>query len=163
MAKAFFSFYFEEDVFRAGQVRNMGVVEGDEPVDDQSWEKIKKSGNAAVEKWISSQMNSCDVVIVLVGSNTASRPWVKYEIEYGWNNHWPIFGVRIHALKDISGRTTTPGANPFAGIRMQSGSNTLADFVPLHAPYGADSKAVYADIKAKIPGWIKAAPSRSKS
>ncbi len=162
MSKAFFSFYFDDDVFRAGQVRNMGVIDGDQPVDDQSWEKIKRGGEPAVQKWIASQMKSCDVVIILVGANTASRPWVNYEIRYAWDNHWPIFGVRIHGLKDISGKTSAAGADPFNGIKMQN-SGTLADFVPLHTPSGLDSKDVYADIKAKIPGWIKAAPSRKKT
>jgi hypothetical protein len=38
--KAFFSFHFKNDVIRASQVRNMGVLEGNEPVSDNSWETV---------------------------------------------------------------------------------------------------------------------------
>jgi antiphage defense system Thoeris ThsB-like protein len=161
MSTAFFSFYFSDDVARAGQVRNMGVVDGDQVVDDQSWEKVKKGGDAAIETWIKNQMKGCNVVIVLVGANTASRKWVNYEIRYAWDNHWPIFGIRIHGLKDLSGMTSSAGADPFQGISMQGGG-TLSQYVPLHTPSGIDSKAVYADIKAKMSGWIKSAPKRTK-
>jgi hypothetical protein len=160
MTKAFFSFYFDDDVFRAGQVRNMGQVDSDEPIKDQDWEQIKKGKDAAVQKWIADQMKKCDVAIVLVGQNTASRPWVDYEIRYAWNNHMPIFGIRIHGLSDVRNGISNPGNNPFASVGLTTGKK-LSDFVPLHSPSGSTSKEVYADIKAKIQGWIKAAPSLS--
>ena len=81
--KAFFSFHFQNDVIRASQVRNMGVLEGNEPVSDNSWETVKKQGDAAVKKWIDNEMYGRSCVVVLVGAQTASRPWVKYEIEKG--------------------------------------------------------------------------------
>jgi hypothetical protein len=44
-------------------------------------------------------MKGCTCVIVLVGAEALSRPWVKYEIEKAWNNRLGVLGVRIHGLK----------------------------------------------------------------
>jgi Thoeris protein ThsB, TIR-like domain len=69
MARAcFFSFHFANDAWRASQVRNMGVVDGNKPVSDNDWEKVKKGGDAAIEKWIDDQMSGKSCSVVLVGS-----------------------------------------------------------------------------------------------
>jgi hypothetical protein len=40
--KVFFSFHFDKDNWRAAQVRNVGVVDGNTPVLGNDWEKLKK-------------------------------------------------------------------------------------------------------------------------
>lgn len=50
--RAFYSFHYDQDSWRASQVRNMGVVEGNRPVMDNDWEQIKRGGDKAVQKWI---------------------------------------------------------------------------------------------------------------
>jgi hypothetical protein len=161
MARAFFSFYFADDVFRAGQVRNMGVVEGDQVVGDHDWEEVKKGGDKAIEQWIVKQMGKCGVAVVLVGANTYTRKWVNYEIAYAWDNYKPLMGIRIHRLKGIDGNTSTAGPNPFEKTSLSGGSK-LSEHVPLHEPSGATSKDVYENIKTNIEKWIKAAPSRKR-
>jgi len=42
----------KEDSWRASKVRNMGAIEGNSPVTDNDWEKVKKGGDKAIEKWI---------------------------------------------------------------------------------------------------------------
>jgi len=37
--RVFFSFHYAKDSWRAGQVRNMGVLEGTPPVSTNEWEK----------------------------------------------------------------------------------------------------------------------------
>ena len=46
-------------------------------------------------------MRSC--VVVLIGSETASRKWVQYEIEQGWKRGKGVVGIYIHNLKDRFG------------------------------------------------------------
>lgn len=53
--RVFFSFHFAKDAWRAAQVRNMGVVEGNKPLSDNEWEKVKKGGEQAIKKWINEQ------------------------------------------------------------------------------------------------------------
>jgi len=80
----FYSFHYDNDVFRVQQVRNMGAVHGNEPVSPNDWEQVKRRGEAAVERWIDESLKYKRCFIVLVGSETASRKWVKHEIKRAW-------------------------------------------------------------------------------
>ena len=71
---------------RVHQIRNMGVIEGNTPVSPNDWETVKRVGDDAVKKWIDDNMKYKDCVVVLIGSDTASRKWVKYEICKAWND-----------------------------------------------------------------------------
>ena len=41
---------------RVQQIRNIGVIEGNEPVSPNKWEEIKRKGDAAIEDWIDENM-----------------------------------------------------------------------------------------------------------
>jgi hypothetical protein len=47
------------------------------------WEEVKRKGSASIEKWIDDQMHGKTCVVVLVGAETANRPWVIHEISKG--------------------------------------------------------------------------------
>ncbi|BBQ52851.1 hypothetical protein WP2S18C03_19320 [Aeromonas veronii] len=49
--KVFYSFHFDNDVMRVQQIRNMGQLEGDEPVSANTWEEIKRT-EQGVKNWI---------------------------------------------------------------------------------------------------------------
>lgn len=49
--QVFYSFCFDDDVMRVQQIRNMGVVDGDEPVSPNEWEQLQKK-DGGVEKRI---------------------------------------------------------------------------------------------------------------
>lgn len=115
---AFFSFHYANDVFRAAQVRRMGVIQGNRIAHDNKWEEITKGGDPAIKRWIDDEMVGKSVVVVLIGAETAGRPWIEYEIEKGWNDGKGVMGVRIHDLKDIRGSTSLEGRNPFDGITV---------------------------------------------
>jgi hypothetical protein len=157
MAKAvFYSFHYERDAWRIQQVINMGALEGQPILNAQEWEEIKRRGSAAIEKWIDEQMAYKSAVVVLVGAETAERPWVKYEIEFAWERKKPLVGIRINGLADVSGKTDPVGANPFAEVVLPGGG-TAGDYVPLHMPSGSDSQAVYASIKQNLTTWVDGA------
>jgi len=54
--KCFYSFHYKPDNARASQVRNIGVIEGNQPASDNDWESVTKGGDDAIKKWIASQM-----------------------------------------------------------------------------------------------------------
>ena len=81
----FYSFHYSRDAWRVQQVVNMGALEGQPILNSQEWESIKRQGDRAIEKWIADKMKHKEAV-VLVGSETASRRWVKYEITKAWND-----------------------------------------------------------------------------
>lgn len=92
MAKrqVFYSFHFDNDVMRVQQIRNMGIVEGDQPVAANEWEQLQRR-TGGVEKWIDDNMRYRSCVIVLIGEDTYRRPWVKYEIEKAWKEKKGLF------------------------------------------------------------------------
>lgn len=114
--RVFFSFHYERDIWRAGQVRNSWVTKADRESagfwDAASWEEVKKKGRDAVERWISTQLTGTSVTVVLIGAETSTREYVGYEIKRSVDIGNGLLGVYIHNLKDTNGRTDTRGANP---------------------------------------------------
>ena len=154
--RAFYSFHYKEDNWRASQVRNMGVIDGNRPVSDYDWEKIKRGGDEAIKKWINDQMKGKSVVIVLIGSKTAGRKWIKYEIERGWELGKGVLGIYIHNLKDKKCKQSTKGRNPFDDVTLD-GKKKLSEIVKAHDPPFSKSKDVYDYIKSKLENWIEEA------
>lgn len=156
----FTSFHFDRDYWRVQQVRNMGAIEGQQIITPQAWEDVKRKGKAAIEKWIDDQMKGKSAVVVLVGKETGSRDWVKYEIEKAWNDKRPLVGVRINGLKNKDGYTDAQGSNLFSNIKTTAGV-ALSSYVTLHTPTGADSQAVYQNINDNLTTWVANAYNRS--
>lgn len=149
----FYSFHFANDVMRVQQIRSIGALEQNEPVSKNDWETVKKSGDAAIRKWIDENMNYRSCVVVLVGTDTAQRPWVKYEIEKAWNDRKGLFGVHIHNLKCPVNGKCTKGANPFDQFTFKSGEK-LSTIVKCYDPSASDA---YGDIAKNLESWVEAA------
>ena len=74
--RAFYSFHYKPDNWRAAKVRNIGVVEGNEPVTDNDWEQVKKGGSTAIQDWIDGQLKGKSCTIVLIGEKNC---WQKMD------------------------------------------------------------------------------------
>lgn len=157
--KVFFSFCFDDDHWRASQIRTMGALEGNVPCSDNDWEAVKRGGEPAIKRWIAGQLNGKSCAVVLVGARTANRPWVIHEIEEAWNAGKGVVGIRIHNLKDRDSNHATPGPNPFDKLTLKQGNGTkrLSSLVKLYDPNGWASTDVYAQIKANIADWVEEA------
>lgn len=155
----FYSFHYDKDHWRVQQVMKMGALEGQAILNSQEWESVKRQGDAAIKKWIQDQMAYKSAVVVLVGAETADRPWVRHEIAYAWDNRKPLVGVRIHGLANNKGYTAAQGTNPFSTVTLKGGG-TVGDYVPLYTPSGHNSQAVYADIQSKMTTWVDSAYKR---
>ncbi|HJT20763.1 MAG TPA: TIR domain-containing protein [Nitrospira sp.] len=153
--KAFYSFHYKPDNWRASQVRNMGVIEGNAPASDNDWESITRGGDAAIEKWIGVQMNGKSCAIVLIGTNTAGRKWINYEIIKAWNDKKGVMGIHIHNLKNVEQNQCSKGANPFDNISV--GQQKMANIVKVYDPPYSSSSDVYKYIKNNLAGWIETA------
>jgi MTH538 TIR-like domain (DUF1863) len=136
------------------QILQMGAIEGQQIMPAQDWEKVKLRGDEAVRRWIDGQMAYKVAVIVLIGSETASREFVKYEINRAWQLKKPLLGIRIHGLKDLDGKTSTYGKNPFEQFSFSDGTGSYADYVRVHDPAGGTSLEVYATIKTNLAAWV---------
>ena len=101
----YLSFHYQRDAWRVQKVAQMGVIEGKMLLDAQAWEAVKRRGDQAIRDWIARHMSGKEAVVVLVGAETATRRWVRYEIAYAWDNYIPLTGLYINGLTDSSLRT----------------------------------------------------------
>jgi len=158
--KVFYSFHYKPDNWRASQVRNAGVVEGNQPVSDNDWESITKGGDDAIKKWIDGQLAGKLCALILIGSATAGRKWIKYEIEKAWNDGKGVVGVYVHNLKDRDGKQSSKGKNPFDDFTMKrDGSKKLSSLVKAYDPPFTTSTYVYDHIKSNLESWVEEAIS----
>lgn len=158
----FFSFHFDNDFWRTQQVRNMGAIEGNTLVSANDWEELKRKGDKSIENWIDDSLKYKNCTIVLIGSQTSQRYWVKQEIIKSWNAGKGVMGIHIHNLKDSDSKQSSNGSNPFSSISINSGKTSLSSIVPVYDPPYTDSKDVYGYISDNIENWIENAIATRK-
>jgi hypothetical protein len=127
--RTFFSFHYKNDVWRANQVRNSWVTRDNNEaagfVDAADFEKVEREGDAAIKRWIEKQLEGTSVTVVLIGTDTSNRPYVKYELEKSYSKGNGMLGIYIHQLKDKDGKTSTKGSNKFGEIGKESNGNPV--------------------------------------
>ncbi len=113
--RVFFSFHYDDDIWRANQVRNANVVAGSEVagfLDSSEYEKAKKKGKDGIQRMIRRHLDGTTVTVVLIGTKTANRRWVKYEIKQSLARKNGLLGIYIHHLKDPNKPPDSRGAKP---------------------------------------------------
>ena len=113
--RVFFSFHYQRDIWRVNQIRNIPNVTGCAAAgfqDASIWEGAKKKGDAAIKALIDKGLENTSVTVVCVGSKTAGRTYINYEIDQSIARGNGIVAVRIHHLKDKDGNTDSEGAIP---------------------------------------------------
>lgn len=153
--RVFYSFNYSDDAWRASQVRNMGVVEGNRPATDNEWQDVSKGGDLAIKHWINQQMQGRSALVVLIGANTAGRPWINYEIEHAWNTRMGVLGIYISGLRDRVGHMSVYGRNPFDDFNLRG--KLLSSIVPTFMPIGNTSQEIYASIRVNLATYIERA------
>lgn len=119
--RVFFSFHYERDISRANVVRNSWVTQDREAAgffDAGLWEEAKKKGDEAIKRMIDDAMVGSSVTAVLVGAETADRPYVKYEIDKSLGAKG-LVGVYVHNIKNLNGQTDSQGTNPFDRLYVE--------------------------------------------
>lgn len=154
MAKrqVFYSFHFGNDVMRVQQIRNIGALEDNKPISPNDWEEVKKKGSTSIEKWIDDNMKYRSCVVVLIGEQTAQRPWVQYEIKKAWSDGKGLLGIHINNLKDPRTGTCAQGPNPFDQYTFKLSGNVVTPKV-----YTPPSSDAYNYIKNNLESWIESA------
>ena len=128
--RVFFSFHYERDSVRAGQVRNSNVVRNktidtSEFIDAAKWESVRRNGDDAIKRWISDQLYLTSVTVVLIGAKTSERKWVKYEIDESLDKGNGLLGIYIHQCPLFDGSTDLKGTNPFDMLTINRGGRTV--------------------------------------
>ena len=155
--RAFYSFHYKPDCWRASQVRNMGVIEGNRPCSDNDWESITSAGDEAIKKWIAEQMEGKSCAIVLIGAATAGRKWINHEIIKAWNDKRGVLGIYIHRLLNTDKQQSTKGANPFDSVTHGPSGKKLSSVVKAYDPPYTSSTDAYNYISQKLEAWVEEA------
>jgi len=152
----FFSFHYERDVWRAGQVRNSWVTKDREAAgfwDKAKWEEVKKKGDDAICKWIDDQLSGTSVTVVLIGAETWTREYVDYEIKESHKKRNGMLGIYIHNMKDSDSRTDVKGRNPFDKWSFKDPSGNIMTY-PTYDWVNDDGRT-------NMGAWIEAAATRA--
>jgi hypothetical protein len=141
--RVFFSFHYERDIWRVNVVRNSWITQEREAAgfwDASLWETSKKEGDHAIRRMIDRGLENTSVTAVLIGKETADRPWVQYEIQQSNVKGNGILGVYIHNISDQFGNVDTQGDNPFSRLYLtRNGCNVyLSDLYPTYLWFGDD-------------------------
>ena len=155
-----FSFEFVKDSWRAGQVKNMGKVDNSSTFSDNDWEEVKEKTDEKIKKWIDGQLKMRSCLVVLIGSTTSTRKWVKYEIKKAYEMGKGIIGIYIHGLKDKSEKQTKKGSNPFDNFSVDG--EKLSKYIKCYDPPYTTSTYVYNDIKENLEQLIDAIKDAKK-
>lgn len=117
--RVFFSFHYQMDIWRVNQIRMAHIVEGTAAAgwhDASIWEEAKRMGDDAVHGLINRGLEGTTVTAVLIGSQTANRKYVKYEIDQSIARGNGILGIYIHDLKDQRGLPSPKEKIPLIGL-----------------------------------------------
>jgi hypothetical protein len=142
--RVFFSFHYQQDVWRVNQVRNIPNITGCAAAgfqDASLWEEAKKKGDAAIKKLIDAGLDNTSVTVVFIGSKTSGRQYINYEIDQSIKRGNAIIGVKIHHLKDKEGKGDPEGSTPSKLTANSAKIYTYADHEKLGSWIEAAAKA----------------------
>jgi hypothetical protein len=114
--RTFFSFHYQPDNQRAQVVKQSWVTKPDRAAAgffDSSAFETKKRPNDVLKAFLNEQLKGTSVTCVLIGAETALRPWVRYELVRSFYRGNGLFGVRVHGIRNFAQQLGNPGSNPF--------------------------------------------------
>ena len=133
----YFSFHYQRDIFRVQVVRNSWVCYPSNRhagyFDHGLWEEAKTKGAATIRRMIDEGMQQTGVTVVLIGAETASRPWVDYEIRRSIELGKGLVGIRINNIDSVGKGIDLAGLNPFNAYGPYSGNSLRTAYeVPIY-------------------------------
>lgn len=127
--KVYFAFRYK-DIMRVNNVRQSGKIGSDETknardfYDRSIWEQRSISDPDSLKRLMREGVEHSSAVCVLVGSDTWSSRWVKYEIARAIIDNRGLLAVGINGLPHVTTRTPdAPGFNPLDVMGIYKGNN----------------------------------------
>lgn len=133
----FFSFHYDDvKTFRVNVVRNSNVIKRasfqNVFSDGSLWEKTKEKGTAKLKELIeASGLYQTSVTAVLIGAETYSRRWVRYEIIKSFERGNGLLAIHLNRIRGRDGYITTRGKNPFNYLGLEATENGNVHFYEL--------------------------------
>ncbi|MBB3141482.1 TIR domain-containing protein [Halomonas organivorans] len=127
--KTFFSFHYQEDVWRAWNVRNCLVVSKNQEVggflDSSVFEASKKESDEALKTFLRNGLKNTSVTCVLAGQYTAARRWVRYEIVRSVLKGNGLFTVDIDGLRNKAKALGVKGTDPLTEVGVYCSNDKI--------------------------------------
>ncbi len=117
----FFSFHYGDvSSFRANVVRNSWVTmeRSVNFIDKSAWEEAERKGDDNLKNLIEKWLRGTSVSVVLVGSDTHSRQWVKYEIVKSFVEGKGILPIYINRIPSKNEGIKVKGINPLERLAV---------------------------------------------
>jgi MTH538 TIR-like domain (DUF1863) len=113
--RTYLAFHFENDLWRVNQIR----AELEAPrssqagfLDEAEYGAALHQDKDTIRRLIRERVAGTSVTLVLIGSETASRPFVHLQIEASIANKNGFLGIHVHAIDDESGEPSASGPPP---------------------------------------------------
>lgn len=128
MAKrVYFAFHYQDVIdFRANVVRKHNALQGVEKAgyyDHSIWEESKRTSDLALKRLINTELEGTSTTVVLIGSHTHARRWVRYEIAKSIERGNHLIGIHINSVAGKDGLTKPFGPNPFDNMALAIGDD----------------------------------------
>lgn len=118
----FFSFHYGDvSSFRANVVRNSWVTMDRTAkfVDKSAWEEAERKGDAQLKQLIEKWLVGTSITVVLVGTQTHSRRWVKYEIVKSFIEGKGVLPIYINRIPSKNEGIKSRGINPLDKLAVK--------------------------------------------
>jgi hypothetical protein len=130
MAKrVYFAFHYQDVIdFRANVVRKHNFAEGVKSAgyyDYSIWEEAQRTSPVALMRLIDAELENTSVTVVLIGSETWARRWVRYEIFESLKRGNKVFGVHINSIRGKDQQTKLSGPDPFNNLAIEFNSSGI--------------------------------------
>ncbi|CAI8756013.1 MULTISPECIES: TIR domain-containing protein [Pseudomonas] len=131
--RTFFSFHYQEDVWRVWNVRKCWAIgkdrEADGFFDGSVFEASKRESDEALKNFLRDGLKNTSVTCVLAGQHTAARRWVRYEIVRSVLKGNGLLTVDIHGLRNDKQVLGVKGTNPLdqVGLYLSNGKILFAE------------------------------------
>ena len=122
----YFSFHYKDvSSFRANVVRNSWVTQDHTAkfVDKSMWEEAEKKGADALKSLIDKSMNGTSVTVILVGSETFCRRYVRYEIVKSFTENKGLLPIHINRISAKNEGVKAKGPNPLDCLKIKIDAN----------------------------------------
>lgn len=115
--RTFFSFHYQPDIHRAQVVRNSWLTKPDREssgfFDSSVFESKKRTGDEILKRFLREALDNTSVTCVLMGAETFSRRWVRYEAVRSFFRGNGLLGIKVAGIKNMAGQTAVQGPTLF--------------------------------------------------